>query len=126
VDFLKELARRSGCGLLLDINNVYVGARNLGYSPTHYIDRFPGDLVMEIHVAGHTPDPNLGAALLIDSHDAPVALEVWALYKRVVDRIGVRPTLIERDDNLPEFGVLLDEREIAEGLMHASRVKAAA
>jgi uncharacterized protein (UPF0276 family) len=126
VDFLKELARRSGCGLLLDINNVYVGARNLGYSATHYLDRFPGDLVMEIHVAGHTPDPNLGAALLIDSHDAPVAPEVWALYKRVVDRIGVRPTLIERDDNLPEFGVLLDEREIAECLMHASRVKAAA
>jgi uncharacterized protein (UPF0276 family) len=116
IDFLAEIARRTGCGLLLDINNVFVGARNLGYSADNYIDSFPGELVMEIHVAGHTPDGNLRGVLLIDSHDAPVASEVWALYKRLIDRIGPRPTLIERDGNLPDFAVLLAERDIAHAL----------
>jgi uncharacterized protein (UPF0276 family) len=125
IDFLAELARRTGCGLLLDVNNVYVGARNLGYSATDYIDRFPGEPVTEVHLAGHTPDPNLGAALLIDSHDAPVAPEVWALYKRLIERIGPRPTLIERDDNLPDFSVLLAERDRADALMRATLAKAA-
>jgi uncharacterized protein (UPF0276 family) len=125
IEFLSEIARRTGCGLLLDVNNVYVSARNLGYSALRYLDRFPGDLVMEIHVAGHTPDPNLGDSLLIDSHDAPVAPEVWALHKRLIDRIGARPTLIERDDNLPDFDALLAERDIAEALTHASLVKEA-
>ena len=79
IDFLIELTRRSGCGLLLDVNNVYVSARNLGFSAEACIDNFPGDAVMEIHLAGHTRDPNLGDALLVDSHDASVAPEVWAL-----------------------------------------------
>lgn len=125
IDFLAELARRTGCGLLLDVNNVYVGARNLGYSATDYIDRFPGEPVMEVHLAGHTPDPDLGAALLIDSHDAPVAPEVWALHKRLIDRIGPRPTLIERDGNLPDFAVLLAERDRAHDLMREPLTKAA-
>lgn len=117
IDFLAELGHRTGCGLLLDINNVYIGARNLGYSALDYIDRFPGDLVMEIHLAGHTPDPNLGNGLLIDSHDAPVAPQVWDLYERLIRRIGPRPTLIERDDQIPEFDVLLAERDAAHILM---------
>lgn len=125
VDFLAELVRRTGCGLLLDVNNVYVGGRNLGYSATDYIDRFPAEPVMEIHVAGHTLDPNLGAALLIDSHDAPVDSEVWTLLKRLVDRIGPRPILIERDDNLPGFAALLTERDTADATLQASLVKAA-
>jgi len=125
IDFLAELARRSGCGLLLDVNNVYVGANNLGYSAKAYIDAFPGDAVMEIHLAGHTSDPKLGRALLIDSHDAPVAPEVWALYERLVARIGPRPTLIERDDNLPEFATLLAERERAHALLRAPLAAAA-
>jgi uncharacterized protein (UPF0276 family) len=115
--FLAELARRTGCGLLLDVNNVYVSARNLGYSADAYLDAFPADAVMEIHLAGHTPDPALGAALLIDTHDAPVAPEVWALYARLIARIGARPTLIERDDALPEFAVLLAERERAAAVL---------
>ena len=119
IDFLAELARRSGCGLLLDVNNVYVGAHNLGYPAEAYLDAFPGDPVMEIHLAGHTPDPNLGRALLVDSHDAPVAPEVWALYERVVARIGPRPTLIERDDKLPEFAALLAECGRARALLDA-------
>jgi uncharacterized protein (UPF0276 family) len=125
IDFLAEIAGRTGCGLLLDVNNVYVSARNLGYSATDYIDRFPGELVMEVHLAGHTPDPSLGTALLVDSHDAPIAPAVWTLYERLIRRIGPRPTLIERDDNLPDFSVLLAERETADALLHASLVKAA-
>lgn len=119
IDFLAELARRTGCGLLLDVNNVYVGARNLGYSAEAYLDVFPGATVMEIHLAGHTPDPKLGRALLVDSHDAPVAPEVWELYERLVARIGPRPTLIERDDKLPEFAALLAERNRAHALLRA-------
>jgi len=113
IDFLSELVRRTGCGLLLDVNNVHVSARNLGFDAGAYLDRFPGDAVMEVHLAGHSSDPRLGEALLIDSHDAPVAPEVWALYRRLIGRIGVRPTLLERDGNVPSFDELLAERDIA-------------
>ena len=116
VEFLAELVRRTGCTLLLDVNNVYVGARNLGYSAEAYLDAFPGGAVAEIHLAGHTRDPNLGDALLIDSHDMPVAPEVWALYGRLIERIGPRPTLVERDANLPGFNELLAERDMAQGV----------
>jgi hypothetical protein len=113
IDFLAELTRRTGCGLLLDVNNVHVSANNLGYPATDYLDRFPGEAVMEIHLAGHSMDPTHGKALLVDSHDAPVAPEVWALYARLIERIGARPTLIERDGNVPAFDALLAERERA-------------
>jgi uncharacterized protein (UPF0276 family) len=124
-DFLRELARRTGCGLLLDVNNVYVSARNMGYSAEDYLDAFPGKPVMEIHLAGHAPDPKLGNALLVDSHDAPVAPAVWALYERLIRRIGVRPTLIERDDNLPAFDVLLAERDRADHVLRNPIAEAA-
>jgi uncharacterized protein (UPF0276 family) len=110
IDFLAELARRTGCGLLLDVNNVHVSASNLGYSATDYLDRFPAAAVMEVHLAGHSADPALGDGLLIDSHDAPVAPPVWALYRRLIERIGARPTLIERDGNVPDFDELMAER----------------
>jgi uncharacterized protein (UPF0276 family) len=119
IDFLRALARRTGCRLLLDVNNVYVGAHNLGYSAQAYIDAFPGELVTEVHLAGHSADPNPGAELLIDSHDAPVAAGVWSLYQRLIARIGPRPTLIERDGNLPAFESLLSERDHAAGLLGA-------
>lgn len=125
LDFLEALARRTGCGLLLDVNNVYVSARNLRFSAEAYIDACPGELVMEIHLAGHTRDPKLGDSLLIDSHDAPVAPEVWNLYERLIRRIGARPTLIERDDNLPEFGALLSERERAQAVLRTPLARAA-
>lgn len=125
IDFLTELAHRTGCGLLLDVNNVYVSARNLGFSAESYLDAFPAAPVMEIHLAGHTPDPALGQALLVDSHDAPIAPAVWALYERLVARIGTRPTLIERDDNLPDFATLLDERERADAVLRAPLARAA-
>jgi len=125
IDFLAELARRTGCGLLLDVNNVYVSARNLGCPAEAYIDAFPGERVMEIHLAGHAPDPNLGAALLVDSHDAPVAPEVWALYARLIARIGARATLIERDDKLPDFATLFAERERADSMLRTPLAVAA-
>ena len=95
------------------MNNVHVSARNLGFDAADYLGRFPGELVMEIHLAGHSVDANLGAVLLVDSHDAPVAPQVWALYRRLVGRIGARPTLIERDGNVPGFDELAAERNIA-------------
>jgi len=125
IGFLAELARRSGCGLLLDLNNVFVSARNLGASAQAYVDAFPGQLVMEVHLAGHSADPALGPALLIDSHDAPVAPEVWALYERLVARIGPRPTLIERDGNLPDFADLMAERATAQCVLRRPLAKAA-
>ena len=125
IDFLSELARRTGCGLLLDVNNVHVGAHNLGYSAEAYVDAFPAQPVMEIHLAGHTADPNLGQELLVDSHDAPIAPEVWALCERLVRRIGARPTLIERDDKLPAFAELLAERERAAELLRIPLAAAA-
>ena len=128
IDFLAELSRRTGCALLLDINNVYVGARNLGTSAERYVDAFPAELVAEIHLAGHRPDAVLGERLLIDSHDAPVAAAVWALFERFVERAGARPTLIERDAELPAFDVLLAERLSAHAILarRSARVARAA
>ncbi len=125
VDFLAELARRSGCGLLLDVNNVFVSARNLGGSAQAYVDAFPGERVMEVHLAGHSADPALGPVLLVDSHDAPVAPEVWDLYERLIARIGPRPTLIERDANLPGFAELMAERATALDVLRGRLEKAA-
>jgi uncharacterized protein (UPF0276 family) len=117
VGFLTELAARTGCGLLLDVNNVFVSARNLNVPATDALDAFPASLVTQIHLAGHAPDQGLGTSLLIDSHDQPVAEPVWALFERVIARIGPRPTLIERDDNLPGFDVLLAERARADAVL---------
>jgi uncharacterized protein len=125
IAFLTELARRTGCGLLLDVNNVFVSARNLDTSAEAYVDAFPAAPVREIHLAGHSPDPQLGPRLLIDSHDAPVAPEVWALYRRLVARIGVRPTLVERDSALPSFAALLAERDTADAVLRAPQAVAA-
>jgi uncharacterized protein (UPF0276 family) len=124
-EFLAELTRRTGCGLLLDVNNVYVSACNLGFDAARYLDQFPADAILEIHLAGYTQDPHLGEALLIDSHDAPVSAEVWSLYERLIRRIGPRPTLIERDDNLPAFDRLLNEAARAAMMLRAPLAVAA-
>ncbi len=125
VDFLAEVARRTGCGLLIDVNNVHVSASNMGFSAETWIDAVPAELVGEIHLAGHTPDPVWGERLLIDSHDTPVSEAVWALHARLTDRIGNRPTLIERDGAIPEFAVLLAEQaRAAQALAAATRLAA--
>lgn len=120
IDFLTELTRRSGCGLLLDVNNVYVSAHNLGFDAERYLDRFPAEAILEIHLAGHSHDE--GGELLVDSHDAAIAEPVWGLYQRLIQRIGPRPTLIERDDHIPAFGELLGEREIAQATLNLAQV----
>ena len=109
MDFLNELAQRTGCGLLVDVNNVFVSAVNLGLDADALIDAFPAAPIREVHLAGHSADPVHGECLLIDSHDAPVSEAVLALYQRLVRRIGARPTLIERDARLPPFADLMAE-----------------
>jgi len=125
-DFLAELVRRTGCALLLDVNNVYISANNLGTCAQAYLDAFPLRAVAEIHLAGHHADPLHGNALLIDGHDAAIAPAVWALYERVIERTGPVPTLIERDDNLPGFDELLNERNRAHSLVTAAQPAEAA
>ena len=125
IEFLTHLAHRTGCALLLDINNVYVSARNTGTSAERYVDAFPAHDVVEVHVAGHRPDPTYGQRLLIDSHDAAVAPEVWSLFERFVARAGPRPTLIERDAELPAFDVLMAERDQAHSRLFPREAKAA-
>ncbi|MDT4890134.1 hypothetical protein FQZ97_1269330 [compost metagenome] len=105
---------------------MYVSACNLGFSAEDWIDRFPQALVGEIHLAGHSADPTLGDALLIDSHDAPIAPEVWQLYRRFVDRAGARPTLIERDGNVPGFEELMAERQQAVAVLQRAAQEAMA
>ena len=109
VDFLHELVRRTGCVLLVDVNNVFVSAYNVGQPAQAWLDAVDGAAVMEVHLAGHRVDGGADGALLIDSHDTPVAAAVWALYERLVARIGVRPTLIERDGEVPPFDDLRAE-----------------
>ena len=126
-DFLAELVRRTGCRLLVDVNNVFVSATNLGFSPDAALDLFPAALIGEIHLAGHSPDPGSDSHLIIDSHDAPVAEAVWDLYARLLGRMAPlpAPTLIERDGDIPSFDVLMAERNRAASLMrHPGKVPA--
>ncbi|MCH2163427.1 MAG: DUF692 domain-containing protein [Marinovum sp.] len=109
-DFLEEIARRTGCGLLLDVNNVFVSATNLGFSPQSYIDAFSVHRVGEIHLAGHDEDhDDHGKPLLIDAHGAEVAEPVWALLDYTLARSGPRPLLVEWDNDVPEWPILADE-----------------
>lgn len=114
-DFLAEIARRTGCGLLLDLNNVHVSAHNLGFSALDYLAAFPGSLVGEIHIAGSEPDASLD--LLVDNHGAPVAEPVWDLLARFVASHGPRPVLLERDRDVPRFADLMAERLRAASLL---------
>lgn len=110
VEFLTEIARRTGCGLLLDVNNVYVSGTNQNYDPVAYLDAFPLHLVGEVHLGGHDEDrDDHGNRLLIDSHGAEVVDPVWALYARVIAKAGPLPTLIEWDNDVPDWPVLAAE-----------------
>ncbi|MEO0904946.1 MAG: DUF692 domain-containing protein [Pseudomonadota bacterium] len=109
-DFLRELTQRTGCGLLLDVNNVFVSATNLKTSPQAYIDAFPLDAVGEIHLGGHDEDEDeTGAPLLIDSHGKAVVDPVWSLLDYTLAKSGPKPLLIEWDTDVPEWPVLADE-----------------
>ncbi|WP_299028943.1 DUF692 domain-containing protein [uncultured Sulfitobacter sp.] len=109
-DFLAALVSKTGCGLLLDVNNVFVSATNLNLSPQAYIDAYPLDAVGEIHVGGHDEDEDdHGAPLLIDSHGAAVVDPVWALLDYTLARSGPRPVLVEWDTDVPEWQILRSE-----------------
>ena len=114
-EFIAEIVRRTGCGLLLDVNNVFVSARNLGTNAAGYLDSYPLAHVREIHLAGHDlSSDGAGQEVLIDAHGSEVCDDVWDLYGQVLARTGALPSLIERDNNVPPLAVLLDEARRAD------------
>ncbi len=126
-DFISAVVKRTGCGLLLDVNNVHVACVNHNRDPHAYLRALPLATVGEIHLAGFAQDVDAaGAPLLIDSHGAPVAQAVWDLYAFALKLTGPVPTLIERDNDIPAFPVLLTEAQRAEAIMRTSLVRAAA
>jgi uncharacterized protein (UPF0276 family) len=124
-DFLAELSQRSGCGILLDINNIYVSAMNHGFDPVTYIRSMPSSKVREMHLAGHSLCSTGGEILRIDTHDQPVSEPVWRLYAAAVRHHGPVPTLIEWDADIPPLQVLLDEARKADQIMVISYARVA-
>ena len=124
-DFLAMLSQKSGCFLLLDVNNVYVSAMNHSFDPLHYLNRIPQDRVREIHLAGHSIQTIGGREIRIDTHDAPVCDEVWALYSAALERFGPVPTLIEWDSNIPALDRLVAEAHKADRRQELHHARAA-
>jgi uncharacterized protein (UPF0276 family) len=120
-EFVAAVARRTGCRLLLDVNNIHVNAVNHGFDADAYVAAIPAEAVAEIHLAGF----DASGPCLIDTHGAPVAPEVWALYRRTIERIGPRPTLIEWDTDIPPFAVLQREAATAQEILEARDAVAA-
>lgn len=112
-EFVAEVVRRSGCGLLLDVNNVWVNSRNHGFDPLRYLDALPGESIAEMHLAGFERRGDL----LVDTHAARVSDEVWDLYREAVGRFGPRPTVVEWDANIPPLDVLLGEAAKAQAIL---------
>jgi len=125
IDFIAEVVRRTGCGLLLDVNNVYVASTNQEWDPIAYIEAYPLAHVQEIHIAGYTREADdKGRPLLIDTHNRPVEEIVWSLYAHAVTLIGPVPTLIEWDADVPDWPTLKREADRAEAIMLATRPEA--
>ncbi|HEX3486001.1 MAG TPA: DUF692 domain-containing protein [Micropepsaceae bacterium] len=118
-EFLAAVAARTGCGILCDVNNIYVSARNHGWDASRYLAALPKAAIGEIHLAGHSIKNIGGRELRIDDHGARVCSEVWALYREALARFGAVPSLIEWDTNIPEFDVLADEASKAQRIMDA-------
>ncbi|KIN64410.1 DUF692 domain containing protein [Sulfitobacter noctilucicola] len=117
-DFLQELTHKTGCGLLLDVNNVFISSTNLGVSPQDYIDAYPTNQVGELHVGGHDRDTDdHGAPLLIDSHDAPVSDPVWTLLEYTLAQTGPKPVLVEWDNDVPDWNTLKSEALRVSGVL---------
>lgn len=119
--FLDALCARTGCGLLLDINNVFVSAQNHDFDALAYLDGIPADRVCQVHLAGHS----VGETMLIDTHDAPVCASVWDLYRSIIPKLGAVATMIERDDSIPPLAELLDELNLARRLGAGAERRAA-
>lgn len=124
-DFLMEAAAKTGCGLLLDINNLYVSAQNTGADPDAFLDTIDFDLVGEIHLAGFSAEQFQGREILIDSHAAPVRREVWDLFEKTIVRTGPKPVLVERDNAIPDWKRLEAEVKKADEILARTRAEAA-
>src|SRR5215471_359701 len=120
-EFLTAVVRRTGCGLLCDVNNIYVTSQNFDQNPVTYIEGLPADVVGEMHLAGHTINDVDGQPMLIDDHGAPVSQAVWELFTLALAHFGPVPTLIEWDTNIPAFAVLVAEASKADRLLATSR-----
>ncbi len=116
-EFLAEVAKRTGCAVLLDVNNAYVSASNHGWDLTTYFDSILTTDILEIHLAGHSVRTFKDRQIRVDDHASPVCDAVWALYRQVVDRIGAVPTLIEWDNDLPPLSRLVDEADFAQTIL---------
>lgn len=121
-EFLAEIARRTGCGLLLDVNNVFVSCTNHRTDPQDWLAAIPLDAVGEVHLGGHTSEDLPSGPLLIDDHGSPVADPVWALYSQTIARAGALPTLVEWDNDVPDFPVLLAEAARAAEILNRAEV----
>lgn len=122
-DFLHALCQRSGCGILLDINNIEVSATNLGLDADTLVDAINPALVGEIHLAGHAVEYHPDGALLIDDHGSAVSDETWRLFERFIRRSGPRPVLVEWDTDVPDFEVLVEEARKADAILHSCRLQ---
>jgi uncharacterized protein (UPF0276 family) len=122
-EFLAAVVQRTGCGLLCDVNNIYVTTHNFGQDPAAYLESMPVHAVAEIHLAGHAVNDADGQTILIDDHGSHVSAVVWELFALAVARFGPVPTLIEWDTNIPEFPVLMDEAQQAEQILAANRAQ---
>lgn len=121
IDFITEIVKRTGCGLLLDINNAYVASTNQQWDPFAYIEAYPLSKVQQIHLAGHAREADeKGRPLLIDTHDRPVDEVVWGLFSQAIRRTGPLPTLIEWDADLPDWPTLMSEADLANAIMMAA------
>ena len=115
---MAEISKRSGCGLLFDVNNVFISATNHGFSPQEYIRAYPLGKVQEIHLAGHERDADdANRPLLIDAHDREVCDDVWELYKLTLSLTGPLPSLVEWDAEIPEWPVLAAEAALADKIL---------
>ena len=123
-EFIVEVARQSGCGILLDINNIYVSAANLGHDAEDYLYGIPKEIVHEIHLAGCSTTRVQEKDLLIDSHDKPVLPAVWDLFRKAVQHFGIKPVMIEWDTDLPSLETLCLEAQHAENILRETYVPA--
>lgn len=121
-EFMSLLTNHTGCGILLDVNNLYINSINHGWNAHEYLQNIPKGAVQEIHLAGHTVNQFVDGSILIDTHDKPITAAVWELYSDAIQCVGPKPTLIEWDKDLPEFSVLLDEAKKADKILEASAI----
>lgn len=125
IEFLTEIVKRTGCGLLLDVNNVYISATNQQTSAEEYLAAYPIEHIGEVHLGGHDAQTDdAGDPLLIDSHNNPVVDPVWTLYEGLIERTGQLPTLIEWDNDIPEWSVLANEARLADAILQRQIIAA--